>query len=339
MKPRLILITGVFASIAYGVVAVSLHILPLPILTAFSIDRPVVEAPRVFTIGWVGDMVPADDAYNQQALLGVQYLTQKPDLMIGNLEGTFASDGRVSKCIHLTSRCHAFAGDPNFADALVAAGFDMVNLANNHAYDFGEAGLKETQVELDRVGLPYVAITTATKNLVINGSRVGVLGLSGTRPWNTVIDYDFITREVTKLRATNDVVVVLFHAGAEGADKTVVTGETEYVGTENRGNVQLLAYTAIDAGADLVLGSGPHVLRKVEWYKDRLIAYSLGNFVGGKRLTTRGILGTSAMISVSFDAEHKPISYTLDSVALSANGMPYPDMSDAGRLLIEKLSQ
>ncbi len=339
MKPRLILIAGIFASVAYGVVAISLHSLPLPILSAFSVDRPVVEAPHMFTIGWVGDMVPADGTYNQQALIGVQQLTQKPDLMIGNLEGTFASKGRISKCTQLMSMCHAFAGDANFADILKNAGFDMVSLANNHAYDFGEGGLKETQVELDRVGLPYVTITTAAQSMVVDSKRVGVLGLSGTKPWNTVIDYAFITREVAKLREINDIVVVIFHAGAEGADKTSVTGETEYMGDEDRGNVELLAHTAIDAGADLVLGSGPHVLRKVEWYKDRLIAYSLGNFVGGKHLSTHGILGTSAMISVAFDMKGRPISYTLDSIVLSPNGTPSVDLADAGRLLIEKLSR
>ncbi len=340
MKPRLILITGLFASIAYGVAALSLHAVPLPVLSAFSVSRPVAEAPRLLTIGWVGDMVPADRVYNQQVFAGVRELTQKPDLMIGNLEGTFATDGHVSKCEYfVSSMCHAFAGDGSFADALADAGFDMVSLANNHAYDFGEGGLRDTRAELERVGIPYVASTNATHSMMVDGVRIGVLGLSSTKPWNTILDYGFIKREVTKLRETNDIVVVVFHAGAEGADKTLVTGETEYMGSENRGNVQLLAYTAIDAGADLVLGSGPHVLRKVEWYKDRLIAYSMGNFVGGGRLVTRGLLGTSGIVSVAFNADHQPVSYTVDSVVLSPSGVPRVDPSGAGKSLIEKLSQ
>ena len=85
-----------------------------------------------------------------------------------------------------------------------------------------------------------------------------------------------------------DIVVAFFHAGAEGADKTHVPRGPESAFGEYRGDSRRFARIAIDAGADLVLGSGPHVLRGLELYKNRLIAYSLGNLAGYQNFGTGG---------------------------------------------------
>jgi len=292
------------------------------------------------TIGWVGDMVPAKDAeYNHAAFSFVGTELQKPDLMIGNLEGTFALEHRTSKCVYIATRCHAFRGDESFADALKNSGFDLVSLINNHSYDYGTDGLKDTLAILDARGIPYIAPTKPTTTLLVKGKRIGILGLSSTQPLQTINDYEFITTTITTLKAENDFVIVVFHGGTEGSDKTLVPGANEYMGTENRGNVELVAHTAIDAGADMVLGSGPHVLRKIETYKNKTIAYSLGNFVGGNgNLTTTGILGHSGIFTSTL-SDQRPQQTNFISVLLTKNGTPTLDILDHGKKLIESLSQ
>lgn len=303
----------------------------------------VFVSPRytneTLTIGWVGDMVPSSDAdYNYRAFATVRHVLNKPDLMIGNLEGTFAAEGRMDKCIYLSSMCHAFRGDPSFAYALSDAGFDFVSLVNNHSYDYFSEGLADTETVLNEVGIPYISPTKPSTSIVAKGKKVGILGLSSTEPARTITDYEFIAREVTKLKETNDFVIVIFHGGAEGVDKTNVPGTNEYVGSEDRGNVQQVAYTAIDAGADLVLGAGPHVLRKIEVYRGAPIAYSLGNFVGGGRLVVHGNLGVSGIFNATLE-KHTPSTFDFTSVLLSKEGIPVLDMFEQGKRLIESLSK
>ncbi len=330
--------TGVFA----GAVILPLFASIYVTAPTVALSRPLPlssQSTHELTIGWVGDMVPADIDFNTRAFSNVSRELSLPDLMIGNLEGTFAHEDRLDKCRYILSMCHAFRGDPNFADELQNAGFDFVNLVNNHAYDYGDEGLTDTEAELDRVGIPYISPTKPTTSITIKNTRIGILGLSSTEPAQTITDYDFITEKVQELKENNDIVIVIFHGGAEGSTRTAVTGETEYMGTENRGNVQLVAHTAIDAGADLVLGSGPHVLRKIETYKGKTTAYSLGNFVGGNNsLNTTGILGVSGIFSAQFE-NNMETAHDFLSVQLSGSGVPSVDEMDRGRDLIEELSR
>lgn len=277
-------------------------------------------ATDTLTIGWVGDIVPSEStSYNATVFNNVQSVLSSPDIMIGNLEGTFASPERLSKCRFMSARCFAFRGDPSFAFDLQRAGFDMVSLVNNHSYDFGEEGLEDTTTALDTAGISYITTKHPTKTLLVKGKRIGFLGLSSTKPLQTISDYDFIRRSVETLKKDHDSVIVIFHGGAEGADKTTVPYRTEYVGDENRGDVAKVAQTAIDAGADIVVGSGPHVLRPIERSAKKIIAYSLGNFVGAQgKLTTTGALGKSGIFIVRIPS----YDWTLHSVQLSPQGVP-----------------
>ena len=105
-------------------------------------------------------------------------------------------------------------------------------------------------------------------------------------------------RTRAKAAAKADLVVVAIHAGAEGSTATHVPHGTEYFLGENRGNSRAFAHAVINAGADLVVGSGPHVLRGVEQYHGHLIAYSLGNFAGFKNFTLGGTLSLSGILRV-----------------------------------------
>ena len=326
--------------IALGIgTAVLEYVSPLQPGFGVAPEIPLVHSSDI-TVGWVGDMVPSKDStYNHTVLSFVTPDLQQPDLMIGNLEGTFAQEHRTSKCFYIPTRCHAFRGDESFADALKVAGFDFVSLINNHSYDYGQDGLTDTLAILDARSIPYIAPTKPSTTVLVKGKRIGILGLSSTQPLQTITDYDFIIKNVTRLKQENDFVIVIFHGGTEGSDKTTVPGTYEYMGTENRGDVQRVAYTAIDAGADLVLGSGPHVLRKIETYKDKKIAYSLGNFVGGNgSLTTSGRLAYSGIFTSSLSTENPPLT-NFTSVLLTKNGTPTIDLLEQGKKLIESLSQ
>lgn len=124
------------------------------------------------TIGWVGDMVPSSDPdYNYRAFRAVQHELEMPDLMIGNLEGTFAAADRIDKCIYLSSMCHAFRGDASFAYALSDAGFDFVSLVNNHSYDYFSEGLTDTEAVLDELGIPYISPTKPSTSIVVKGKK------------------------------------------------------------------------------------------------------------------------------------------------------------------------
>ncbi len=311
----------------------------------FKVESPATPPTKTLSIGWVGDMVPSGDiGYNLTVLNNVSSTLEVPDFMMGNLEGTFAHDGRVSKCIYINSMCHAFQGEASFADTLKAAGFDFVSLVNNHSYDYGTDGLKDTEAELDRVGLAYIAPDKQTTSITVKGIRIGIMGLSSTEPAETINDYTYIASTVATLKKDNDIVVVIFHGGSEGATKTAVTGTTEFMGTENRGNVQAVAHIAINAGADVVLGDGPHVLRKVETYKDKTIAYSLGNFVGGKgRLSTpTGNLSLGGIFTTNFTFPSMKVNTTTNtftSVILSKDGIPTMDPTDQAKTLLDSLSK
>ena len=133
------------------------------------------------------------------------------------------------------------------------------------------------------------------------------------------------------------VVVVFIHAGAEGADQLHTPYGSQFYLGENRGDARGFAHAVIDAGASIVLGSGPHVIRGVQRYRGHLIAYSLGNFVGYQTLKGGGVLSDSGMLSATLDAKGHLLAAHWVSILLD-NGLPHPDRSDAAARLVARLS-
>lgn len=338
MLKRIFLITILLGGISYGLIAYA-HATMMIAPNILSFTPLTHERSDTLSISFVGDMVPTEnDAYNFAAFQNVAAELSTADLTIGNFEGTLALPERVGKCDTSSPKCFAFRGNISFVESLKTAGFDFVSLVNNHSLDFGTEGVSDTEYTLTQAGLSFVSPLNQTKEFVIKNMKVGIVGVSSGPVGHKLTDYEYIKSTVADLKTRNDFVILIFHGGAEGADKTAVPGTEEFVGTENRGNVELLAHTAIDAGADLVLGSGPHVLRKLETYNGKLIAYSLGNFVGGnKKLNTRGILGTSGILNVTLSKDTRA-AFTLTSVSLSPEGVPSPDLTNQGLQLINSLT-
>ena len=136
-----------------------------------------------------------------------------------------------------------------------------------------------------------------------------------------------------------DLVVVQVHMGAEGADRAHVKPGTETYYGENRGDPIAFTHAVIDAGADLVIGHGPHVLRAMEFYQGRLIAYSLGNFVGYRSLVIDGVVGVGAVLKVTLRADGTYVDGALNPTIIQSPGLPKPDPKKQAIDLVGSLSK
>ena len=218
------------------------------------------------------------------------------DLVMGNLEEPLTEDTGRSKCGADSTGCHQFRAPPAYAKHLKDAGFQLLNQANNHGNDYGPDGYANTQEALEKYGLQHTGAVDQITVAEVKGVKVAVVGFSSYAWNNSLIDIAGGKALIAKAAKQADLVVVQVHMGAEGSDKTRVKPGTEMFLGENRGDPVKFAHAMIDAGADLIVGHGPHVLRAMEFYKGRLIAYSLGNFAGGGGTLSRsGPLGLGAV--------------------------------------------
>ena len=263
------------------------------------------------TIASVGDMMigtdfpenhlPDDDGVS--FLGAVTPALSSADIAFGNLEGVLVDGGEPAKKCSNPNACYLFRSPTRYADYLRAAGFDVMSLANNHARDFGEEGRTSTMDALAGVGIHHSGREGDFTSFEVNGLRIAVLAYAVTKESNMLLDYELAEATVTEFAATHDIVMVTFHGGAEGADVTNLPfAEEEYFG-EPRGDVVMFARMVVDAGADLVIGHGPHVVRAMERYKDRLIAYSLGNFATYYGISVAGIKGIAPILFTTLDGE------------------------------------
>lgn len=264
----------------------------------------------------------------------------KGDLVMGNLEEPLTDDTGAGKCGPEPKNCYQFRAPPGYAAHLRSAGFQLLNQANNHGYDYGRQGYENTQSALEAHGLKHTGAPGEITVVDVKGIKVAVVGFS-SYPWsNSLVDLNAAKQVIEMAKEQAQIVVVQVHMGAEGADKTRVKPGTEMFFGENRGDPIRFSRTVIDAGADLVIGHGPHVLRGMEFYKGRLIAYSLGNFAGGgKSLNSSGRLGWGGVLKVSLTAEGKFAGGTFTSTVMNGVGRPSVDRQDRGLGLVRELNR
>ena len=260
------------------------------------------------------------------------------DVVLGNLEGTLSTGGG-SKCGARSTDCFAFQTPPSYARWLAQAGFTVMNLANNHAYDFGRRGLEQTIAALTGVGLEHTGRPGQVTVQTVGEIRVALVGFA-SYPWAaSLTDIAAAKRLVRRASRLADVVVVSMHAGAEGRDHQHVTRRTERFLGENRGNVMRFSRAVVDAGADLVVGHGPHVLRGMEWHKKRLIAYSLGNFAGYKVFSMGGPLSTSAILRITLRGDGTFETGRVVPTHLVGPGLPALDPAETAHGMLRSLSR
>jgi poly-gamma-glutamate capsule biosynthesis protein CapA/YwtB (metallophosphatase superfamily) len=225
------------------------------------------------------------------------------DVAFGNLEGPLADGGRTTKCTDTSRQCYVFRTPTRFVRTLVGAGFDVLSLANNHAMDFGSAGRNSTIRVLDSVGIAWSGPPGTVARLERRGRRIACIAFSYDDDSHNLLRIGEAAAAVRSLADEGAIVVVSFHGGAEGAAATGTPDSMEIFLGDRRGHVRAFARAMVDAGADLVLGHGPHVLRAMEVYRERLIAYSLGNFATWARFNLSGPSGIACVLEARVDSD------------------------------------
>jgi len=272
--------------------------------------EPDLSTKRI-TIAAVGDMMlgtdypenhlPDDDGVS--FLAAVTPLLSAADITFGNLEGVLVDGGEPGKKCSNPNACYLFRSPSRYIEHFKAAGFDVLSLANNHARDFGEEGRLASMQTIAAAGLHHSGLEGDFASMTVNDLKVAVLAFAVTKNSNMMLDYELSKVIVEDHAGTHDIVIVSFHGGAEGRDVTHIPfAEEEYFG-EPRGDVAKFSRMMVDAGADLVIGHGPHVIRGMENYKERLIAYSLGNFATYYGISVSGIKGMAPILTVTLNSD------------------------------------
>ncbi len=237
--------------------------------------------------------------------LSFAYVTpyfQNADILFGNLEGALIRSLSGSKKCNNPEICYTFGMPAAYADCLVGAGFNLLSIANNHMGDFGEVGRKSTTEILDEKNILYAGLVThPTVTFVKDGIKYGFCAFAPNSSTVDVKDIPAAQEIVRQLKDSCDIVIVSFHAGAEGKTYQHVTRKTESFVGENRGNVYEFAHKMIEAGGDVLLGHGPHVTRAVEIYQNRFIAYSMGNFSTYSKVNVAGVNGLAPIFRIHID--------------------------------------
>lgn len=296
----------------------------------------------------VGDIMLAGPWVPQLRKLGYRHVFDgvaselaQGHLNVANLESPIAEGGK-----EFVDKQFRFRAEPAVAGALRSAEFHVVNLANNHTLDFGASALAETLLHLRRAGISWFGaggdLSAARKPMIFNiatptrpaGRRVAFLGYSSVQPADffatpqragvAPAQPHFMVEDVQLARRLADVVVVSLHWGAE-AQSEVQAFQREW------------AHRLIDAGADVILGHHPHVLRGIEHYRDGLIFYSLGNFAFASRSTLADI---SVLARIHWDGPTRWAELVpLDVRHARVGFQPQVLRGQAGLAVAKKLSQ
>ncbi|MGM0881201.1 MAG: CapA family protein [Bacillota bacterium] len=293
------------------------------------------------SLSFVGDLLLGEyvDAVMQRE--GYDFLYKKsllylsePDIMAGNLEHPVTSGG-----VPVEGTPYVFKGSPDALPALRDSGFDVVSLANNHALDQGVEGMLDTMKHLDEAGISHMGAgrddTEAFSPVIkeVRGIKVAYIGLSRVVPfasWKAdknvagvaeTYETKRAVAAIAKAKEQADIVVVMVHWGKERVDQPEPY-QKDY------------ARQYIDAGADLVIGSHPHVLQGFEMYKGKWIAYSLGNFIFSAfpkgTAGETGVLDAVCTKSGDCDMTYHPM--------FTVNAQPTPLEADAAKALLDRLT-
>ena len=277
-----------------------------------SAETEIPENKKITIIG-VGDimlgsnypsknLLPKND-YN--ILSDTEKILQDADITIGNLEGTLFDEGGTPKSCSDPSVCFVFRTPSKYGQYLKEAGFDYLSIANNHSNDFGDEGIRQTMKNLDEQGIKYTGIKKLAETAIIekDNLKYGFVSFAPLSKTVDLNDYEYGAELIKSLKSEVDIVIVMFHGGAEGNGKEHLTRKTEMFFGENRGNVFKFARMAVDAGADIIFGQGPHVTRAIELYKNKFISYSAGNFATYGKFNLKGSSGIAPIFKITLDSK------------------------------------
>ena len=310
-----------------------------------TIQRSNVPEGTTVTLRAVGDVMlgtdfpagylPPNDGAD--LLADVEVAMADADLTFINLEGPLCDGGETKKC-GKGGNCYAFRSPTRYGDHISKAGVDLASTANNHAHDFGELCRTETEQTLDQLGIAYSGRPGTLASVESNGLKVAMIGFHTASSGHNLNDHDAAMELIAAVDASHDIVIVSFHGGAEGSKALHVPHGQETFYGENRGHLRKFTHDAVDHGADLILGHGPHVPRAIEIYDDRLIAYSLGNFATYGRFNLSGYLGVGLILEVEVDKDGQFVAGNILGTRQEGEGVPVMDPENEAAALIRKLS-
>jgi len=274
----------------------------------------------------------------------VKEVLQSADLTIGNLEGVLLDSGGNAKQCSNPDVCYVFRSPERYAKHLVDAGFDLVSVANNHSGDFGEIGRKRTSETLKKAGIGFAGFEDLAETYVLekDGVRYGFVAFAPNNGTVRFLDLPKAKSLISELRKKSDIVIVAMHIGAEGRGNSNVTRKTEMFVGENRGNPYEFARFAIDNGADMVFGHGPHVPRAIDIYKGKFIAYSLGNFATNTSVNITGVSGYAPIVKIKTDSKGNFLEgEIISAIQEGENGSRRPILDPTGACIkeIKKLTE
>lgn len=356
---------------APALVSVLVALFALAIPTTVCAQAPIPATVRARAVapaavdGWpgirlfaVGDVMPGTaypdpssldprlaDGAGPEAVLGTELaaLLRSGDVVLGNMEGVLLdADVPPAKQCSNPDLCYVFRGPERHATLLGDAGFTVMSLANNHSGDWGPEGRDATIAALRSAGIEVAGLDrddarTASLELA-DGTRIGVIAFAPNRGTLDLNDIPTARRRVEELAARHDIVVVSFHGGAEGAEHTRVPKRMETFHGERRGDVHAFAHAVVDAGADVVIGHGPHVPRAVEVRNDRFVAYSLGNFWTYGRFNLRGANGLAPVVELRLAKDGRLLHARIHAARQDGRGGPTLDSDRAAIRLVAELT-
>jgi len=284
-----------------------------------------------------GSMLPPDDGAD--LLSQVTPILKRGDVVFGNLEGPMLEGGTSLKCHGKTTNCYAFRVPTRYGKYLQAAGFTAMGLANNHAMDFGQEGRTSSRTVLDSLGIAHTGEIGDIAHLTVKGEKIEIIAFATYPGAYNLLDLDGALQTIRQARAESDIVIVSFHGGAEGAThQHVLEGDEKFLG-EDRGDLRRFAHAAIDAGAQLVIGSGPHVVRGMEIYQGKMIAYSLGNFATYGPFNLSGENGISLILEAHLAPDGSFLGGQVYPIRQEKPGGPKVDPSMSILPVLRSLSQ
>lgn len=302
---------------------------------------PVVN----LTVAAVGDIMLGTDYPRDRLpppelslLEPVSHVLQQADITFGNLEGVLMDGGKPVKQCSNPAHCYLFRTPGRFVEQLKQAGFDVVSLANNHARDFGEEGRSTSMALLASSGIHHSGRDGDVASWEVKGKKVALIAFAPFAGANSMHALDQARQRISDLDNSHDIVLVSFHGGAEGVGVERVPFAMEVYHGEARGDVVEFSRLAVDAGADMVLGHGPHVPRALELYNGRLIAYSLGNFATYWGINVRGANGLAPILTAELAPDGRFLGGKIVSARQIRPAGPVPDEQHTAARVIRDLT-
>lgn len=335
-----------------------LHAVVLLLLPSAWTPVPALAQDRAVTVCAGGDMMLGSNLPQQggappelpapswtelrQLITPLTPLMERADIVLLNIEGAIGSGPAPRKCRAQSTGCYAFRQPVEAARAYreIAPSAQVVGaIANNHAKDAGVEGFYRTAAFLREAGVHVVgADTMPTMIPVAGGDSIAMLAFSTFSAGPDARNLEAVRRHIVRAAARTRRIVVSVHHGAEGARAQRTADRVETFLGENRGNPVAFARTAVEAGASLVIGHGPHVLRAAEWRGESLVFYSLGNLLTNGRFNVAGPSGVGTVACAALSPAGEVTTAWIRPTRQPVAGRLVADVEGRAIRLIDSLS-